>query len=426
MRLTATLVLLASLALPATARAQPGPPPDGLYEDFPSMFLAPGAPLTAPSTLLPRWVDVRTRGRVTTVTFEPDERVVWRITWGPHGPTRKTTLVDGAVWTRSRFAYDAAGHLATKEVSGPGAAGGLTFTYTTDATTGEVRTRSATLPATYPSSSTTVAERVEVTRSPAGVTVTVTRDGHTARRDRYDPDLRLLESRFFDVRGTETARLTYARDASGGLRRIRRRIGHHGHAVDPTHPDPTVTSSDVQALAFCPVEHHEALLLLGAPTTATDEGRGARREIHTDFAPDTCWMNATSGLDFDATGLLVQRTVGCICGFCVAAAAIDPDDAASALGVARHWTHGPWVRIDGTVEVTIEHALVTPSGPRAAGTLAPGDVVLAADGTPHVVVSVELLPDDGARLGVNLTTEDGTFAAGGLLFVSETARACEP
>lgn len=414
------------LALPAGAWAQDAPtsaapPADGLYEDFSSFAMQPSVPRVASPATLSRWVDVHTSGRVTTVTFEPDGRVVWRITWGPHGPERKVTLVDGVVWTRSRFHYDAAGHLATKVVHGPGAGSGITYTYTTDPSSGQILGRSATLAGP---NGTSVLETMDVTRTSRGTLVTIRRDGHPARSDRWDAHGRLMESRFFDGSGTEAGRLRYERDAQGLLVRIRRRVGAHRGIADPTHPDTTLSSSDVAALAAAPLEHHEALLLLGAPTTSSEEGRGVARVLHTDFAPDACWMNETSGLQFDAAGLLVRGTVGCICGFCVDASLVDRREAAQALGIGMHWTRGPWVRIDGAIDVTIEHELVTPDGPRAAGSLAPGDVVTAADGSPHTIVSVELLPDEGLRLGENLTGADGTFAAGGLRFVSETTTRC--
>lgn len=420
----ALALLVVLLATPASAGAQSGvTPPDGLYEDFPSIFMEPSVPLLATPTLLVRWVDVRTSAGITTVTFEPDARVVWRITWGPHGPDEKITLVDGEEWTRSRFVYDASGHLESKRVTGHGAEGGLVYAYETDARTGEIRTRTST--------ATTVArpsvERVLVTRTAHDVTVTLSRDGTAQRRDRYDAQHRLLETRFFDAHGTESARLSYVRDARGALRSVRRRLGPHRGATDPRHPDTTLSSSDVAALASAPIELHEARLLLGAPTLSTDEGRGVARAIRTDFAPSACWLDQISGLTFDATGLLGQATVGCICGFCVAASVpLGAGETERADGVETHWTAGPWVRLDGAIDVTADHELVTPRGARAAGDLAAGDVVTAADGSAHVLRSVERVAGEALRLGVNLTTPDGVFAAGGLRFVSETARACVP
>lgn len=422
MRRVLTLALLCSIpAMPATA--QLAAPADGLYEDFPSIFMQASGPLASAPTLLVRWVDVRTRAGVTTVTFEPDARVTWRITWGPHGPREKVTLVDGREWTRSRFVYDAAGHLSGKHVTGHGAEGGLTYAYETDAVTGELRARTATLHLQRGD----VVERVELARGATDVTVTVLRDGLATRRDRFDAQRRLLETRFFDAHGHEAARLRYVRNADGSLRTVRRRLGPHRGAADPMHRDLTLTSSDVQSLVASPIEHHEALLLLGSPGVSSDEGRGPARRISTDFADDACWMNQTSGIDFDPTGLIAGRSVGCICGYCVAASLPrDDQDTASALGVQEHWTRGPWIRIDGAIDVTADHELVTPEGPRAAGVLRVGDVVTASDGSPHEIRSLELLPEDTLRLGVNVMTERGTFAAGGLLFVSETARLCAP
>lgn len=412
--------LLLCVASPARAQS-PATPADGLYEDFPSLFMEASGPLSAPPTALARWVDVRTRGRITTVTFEPDARVTWRVRWGPHGPTEKETLVDGQRWTRSVFGYDAAGHLATKRVTGPGAPGGYAYAYVTDPATGEVISRTTTLTA----GGITITERVDVARTARGVTVHVHRDGSEVRRDRYDAQHRLLETRLYDAHGREVARLGYARDPQGALRTVTRRIGAHRGASDPHHPDLTLTSADVAVLARAPIERHEALLWLGAPTVSNDEGRGTARVVHTDFAPSACWLDQTSGLEFDATGLLARSTVGCICGFCVdASLPRDDAEAQAARSIQEHWTRGPWVRIDGAIDVTSDHALVTPEGPRRAGALRVGDVVTRADGSPHVIASLELLADDGPRLGVNLVTAAGTFAAGGLRFVSETPGIC--
>lgn len=172
------------------------------------------------------------------------------------------------------------------------------------------------------------------------------------------------------------------------------------------------------------LERHEALLFLGAPIHSTAEGRGSRRETHDDWAQE-CWMNLTSGIDFDAAGRSSDDSVGCICGFCVDAS-LDATADGELLAVDLHWTAGPWVRLDGTVDVTADHPVMTPDGPVPAGELSAGDVVLGEDGTARALVSVERLPAGELRLGCNLRTESGVFSAGGLLFASEEPRACGP
>jgi hypothetical protein len=114
-------------------------------------------------------------------------------------------------------------------------------------------------------------------------------------------------------------------------------------------------------------------------------------------------MNQTSRIEYDAADLAEQGDGSCVCGFCVAMAA--PPVGGDVLGTDEHWTTGPWLRIDGAVDVTADHRLLTPSGPRAAGALDAGD-----DGAP--------------RLGVNVRTRSGAFDAGGLRFESEAGRAC--
>ncbi len=411
------LVIFFVLVLAAPAAAQLGPPTDGLYEDFPSIFMQASGPLAAPPSALPRWVDVRTEGGVTTVTFEPEARVAWRIAWGPNGPAEKLTLVDGEQWTRSVFGYDASGHLATKHVTGAGAGAGLTYAYRTDAT-GRILSRTTTL-------ATGVVEQLDLTYRARGTTVTLTHGGIVTRSDRYDAQRRLAETRLFDAHGVVAARLAYVRSADGSLRSIRRRLGRHHGLADPGHVDPSIDAGDVSRIAQTPIERHEALLLLGAPMHATDTERGVARHITVDYASG-CWLNQTSGLSFDAAGSLTGGATGCICGFCVASSAIDPGERARATSSEEHWTAGPWVRIDG-VDVTADHALVTPQGPRTAGSLRVGDVVTGADGAPRALRSVEPVRDDGAlRLGVNLETPDHAFSAGGLRFVTETASTCAP
>ncbi len=121
---------------------------------------------------------------------------------------------------------------------------------------------------------------------------------------------------------------------------------------------------------------------------------------------------------FDATGLLVSTIQTCICGFCVDAD-LPVDTGEEVEGVDLHWTEGPWVRLDERVDVTVDHGVATPGGVVPAGLLRVGDEVLAADGTPRPFRSVRSLARGAERLGRNVRTRSGFFAAGGLLFASE-------
>ena len=76
------------------------------------------------------------------------------------------------------------------------------------------------------------------------------------------------------------------------------------------------------------------------------------------------------------------------------------------------------------MDVTADHRVMTPSGPRTAGSLRAGDVVLGADAVPRVLRSVEPANESAPRLGRNLRTSTGVFEAGGFQFESETPHAC--
>lgn len=414
------------LRAPAGAAAQDRPA-DGAYEDFSPLLMAPvGAPLASAPALLPRWVEVATVADVTRVTFLPDARVVWEITWGPGGAVEKRTLVDGDLFTRSVFERDGSGRLVRKIVTGPGSGGGLTYAYTTDAD-GRVLTRTATLPrATGAAWAGTETETVTVDWTAGGATVRTLRDAALVREDRIDAGGRLLSTTIHTRDGSREAALDYGRRGDGTLERVTRRLpGRRAHPADFATPDATVEDGDVFLVFSAPLERHEALLFLGAPVRTTDAGRGVHRAIDDDWSSE-CWMNAPSGGRFDAAGLSLSTTTSCICGFCVDAMLETSADGA-VLATDLHWTRGPWVRLDDRIDVTVDHALVTPSGPVLAGELHAGDVVLDATGEPHTLSSVVRLPDDGVlRLGRNLRTEDGTFAAGGFLFVSEAPRTCTP
>ncbi|MEI8259500.1 MAG: hypothetical protein WCJ30_27860, partial [Deltaproteobacteria bacterium] len=185
--------------------------------------------------------------------------------------------------------------------------------------------------------------------------------------------------------------------------------------------DPGIRPEYLAVFRHSLVEIGEVELALGAPSHTTDEHRGVERHITVDYAP-RCWMNGVSGFEFDATGLLVAPYAACICGFCVAAEI--PATAPDITAVDLHWTSGPWVRLDGAVDVTADHRVMTPAGPRPAGVLRAGDVVLGADGALRVLRSVEPLSSRPPRLGRNLRTTHGVFEAGGIQFESEAPREC--
>lgn len=171
------------------------------------------------------------------------------------------------------------------------------------------------------------------------------------------------------------------------------------------------------------VERHEVLLLLGAPAKHSVVGKGTALRTIDDWA-DGCWLNQPSTVHFDAAELAIGKQATCICGFCVDATV----DLGSARGEAwardEHWTRGPWVRLDGRLDVTADHRILTPSGPRAVSALSPGDLVLDDEGAPRPLLAIEHLPPGPPRLGANLRTTTGTFVAGGLTFESEAPRAC--
>jgi hypothetical protein len=153
------------------------------------------------------------------------------------------------------------------------------------------------------------------------------------------------------------------RDGTGALLSVSRTLpGHRVGPADATAPDPSVTSDDValvigSGFPGASLERHEAHLFLGAPITSSDEGRGAARRVSDDWSSG-CWLNAISGIVFDAAGLSASGWTSCICGFCVDAdLAVFPDG--EVLAVDLHWTRGPWIRLDGVVDVTADHEVMT-------------------------------------------------------------------
>lgn len=410
------------LALAASVPAAAQPPASGQYESWSPILRRPVGPLASTPAVLPRWLAVVTTGDRSVVTFRPEGRVVWRVRWGPHGVTRKVTLVDGEVVHTTRFEYDARGHLTRKHVDGPALPGApWTATYVTDPR-GRVLERAEQLVRRAPGGSRdlprgTAAARWIVSWGPR-VVARQEVDGRVVRVDTFLPDGRLLDT---ELRGASASvGLRYHRVRDAVVRIDRRRPGARGPASAHAR-DSSVSTTDLQPFFETLVEQHEVRLVLGSPATATDEGRGRARRLTDDYS-DGCWLNDPNGLQYDATGLLVGSVTQCICGFCVDAAL--PVEAEEVLAVDLHWTAGPWVRLDGRVDVTADHEVLTPDGPVPAGDLGPGDGVLRTDGSLWVLGAVELLPDAQPRLGRNVRTRSGTFGAGGLLVRSEAPRPC--
>ncbi len=432
-------VVAAWVLAPRAAVAQPvtAPPPSGLYETWSPVRMAPVGPLATPPTVLPRWLSVLTTGSQCVITFEPDRRVVWRVTYGPHGATEKRTEVDGALFSRTTFDFDAAGHLERKTVDGPGIVDGpWVSTYATDPATGRVLGRRERLVLRHSWGSRnlprpTADSRWEVTWAANGAATT--RHfiaGNLVRADTYDTDGRTLQTEFHAAPSTgvrirppphDSIILRYLRNSGGTLLSVERDVFGHRAPASATTVDPAIRSEHLVAFRHSLVEQFEVTLALGAAVHASDQHRGAARTLTLDYAPG-CWMNGVSGFEFDATGLLVSTYAGCICGFCVSA---DLEvHAPDVTGVDLHWTTGPWIRLDGAVDVTADHNVMTPGGPRAAGVLRTGDTVLTADGGTRALRAVERLATGTMRLGRNVRTAAGVFEAGGIVFESETPRAC--
>lgn len=407
--------------LPAVSATAAAPSlASGLYEGFSPITMAPYGPLDEATTKkLPRWLDVRVDGETVDVIERPEDRIRWRLRYGEHGLVSKRVTVDGEFWLESRFARDGEGRLLDKEVSGPGSDRRLSFAYTVDerGRVTERRRRDG-------------GETWRVAHDQEGGTTVATTiwDGKIARVDRFDAAGRLLRTDLGEPKHAATwhVAVVYDRDAGGRLRNvIRRRGGGPTVFAAFDRPDQSLVAGDLIPI-FPVVERHEVLLALGAPMTHSDDGKGVARRSRDAFGTD-CWLNAASAIVYDAAGRAHGTEVTCICGFCVDAA-LDAaaGDGAEVVGRDWHWTAGPWVRFDGSVDVTADHEVLTPNGPRAAGELAAGDLVLGEDGAPRALRSVERLPEGELRLGVNLRTTTDRFQAGGLLFGSEHGRACGP
>ena len=414
----AGLVALVAVLACQTAHAQV-PFAAGTYERWGSLFDAPSAPLpVARASLLPEWITVEVRGHTAVVTFEPERRVVWRIRYGPHGADHKRVLVDGVNVLDVVYERDASGHLVRKTARGALAPSGLVFAYRTDAQ-GRVISRERQLDA----SST---ERLEVRWGPRATVARLLVGGVERRVDRWDAAGRLRSTTFAfesQVWGASPprairseSRLVYVRERTGELREIRRRRGTQPEtAADHRSRDATLAAEDLRVMTPAAFDRAEARLLFGAPESLVDRGRGPSREISETFGAG-CWLNEVNILVFDPTGLYREGREGCICGFCVDAAA--PFVATEVLGTELHVRRGPWLRLDGELVITADHRVLTPSGPRRAGELRAGDEVLGADGEVIHLQSVEPLPDT-ERLGRNVETASGTFVVGRFVVVSE-------
>lgn len=410
---------VASAKVPSEATTpQESPPAEGLYETWSRVRMAPAGRLGGrpEESELPRWLEVRHEGGEVVVTFQPDGRVVWRVEWGEHGVHRKRVEVDGQRVTVTEFSYDDRGHLEEKRVHGPGIAGRRVWGYRTDGR-GRVVERTRRVP----DAEEEPADRWKVRWRPDGARAERYIDGRRVRVDVYDEHGLPIRTEFLG-HPPRRAELHYQRDGAGRLVEVRRRLGDREEEAIPHRPDPAIGEKDLWTVdGEVPVQRHETLLLLGAPVTHTDDHRGLAREQNDKYL-ENCWQYDVSGLKFDGTGLRKEGTVSCVCGFCVDAdLAVEADEV---RGVDLHWTTGPWVRLDGRVNVTADHEVVTPQGLRAAGRLEAGDRVLRSGGEVHRLESVEYLAARRLREGRNVRTDSGWFAAGGFLFASEQPEAC--
>lgn len=416
-RLAALAAMLVCAMAPSVASSGSAttrtPAPTGTYEAYSPITMSAVGPISSARArkLLGRWLSVTTNGDRSEIVFEPEGAVHWKLRYGPYGPLEKTTFVDGEAWTKSTFQYNAHGNVVSKSVTGAGLSHTLSYRYRADSQ-GRVTERIE-----------SGGERWRVTYGARIVADTL--DGHgVVRRDAFDLAGRLLETRVGrPATGADARVLRYQRDASGRLLGILKKLGKSGaRRADPSLRDPAVASVDV-VHASSHVERFEAWLLLGAPKTHSVSGRGTKRVSHDDFSSPQCWLNQQSSIVFDAADRAMNGEVGCICGFCVAVGT--PLSAPDAIGFDEHFSAGPWLDIDGVV-ITADHHVLTPDGPRAAGSLRAGDLVTGPGGTQHRVRSIQQLSAGPERLGTNLRTRSGHFVAGNLLLQSETPRACRP
>src|SRR5688500_3805374 len=105
------VVWAAFAAVVVQAQPQVTAAPSGFYEAWSAVRMAAVGRLAGAASPVGRWLRVVTAGPSSVITFEPERRVVWRVTWGPHGVVEKIAEVDGERFSRSVFTYDGAGHL---------------------------------------------------------------------------------------------------------------------------------------------------------------------------------------------------------------------------------------------------------------------------------------------------------------------------
>ncbi|MEO1272363.1 MAG: hypothetical protein AAFX99_30055 [Myxococcota bacterium] len=395
-----------------------GPVPSGLYEMYSPATMTPVGRLSPEQTAtLPGWLDVTTEGRVVTVVFQPDARVVWRLEYGQHGLAHKAIRVDSELWAASTFSYDAQGLLSEKQVRGK--SGETRYTYRHNGSSTIRTTQSS--PKRGPQARPQPTETWTRIRHRTGFTTKHQVDGVVVRSDRFDAKGLVLETRF-----TLNARLVYTRNTGGRLLGVTSHLsGLKPWRFTQRTRREGIVSAHLLPMTRTYLTRTEAHYLLGDPVTARDHGQGAQRAIEDRWSGDSdCWLNDISTFVFDPSGSFIKGDVACICGFCVVET---PSSAAedTVLGTDTHWADGPWVRLDHSLTITAEHRVVTPDGSVAAGELRPGDVVLDADGNPHVLNAVEPLPP-GQRRGFNLRTQSGQFTAGGFLLQSEQGRPPRP
>lgn len=405
--------------------AAKAPVASGLYEGYSPILRAPYGSLderTARS--LPRWLEVTSKGETSEVVFLPERRVVWRLTYGPDGLIEKKVTVGGAPFTESRFRYEQ-GALVEKSVTGVGSGGARVYQYVRDAD-GRITERRGPVSRNSYYGSDPKKDRVLFTWDAAGVTLDYVLGAQIVRRDRYDAGGRLLRTDLGRPATDPKGRLSliYQRDASGRLVGVQRQwFGAPARPARPDRRDPAVKWLHLGTLPPV-VERSEVLLLLGRPERHSRDAGSSDNSIRDQYAKD-CWLNQISELTYDSAEMLSSYGQTCICGLCVAAESGPRAPAgAELLGRDEHWRDGLWLRLDERVDVTPDHRVMTPSGPRPASELRAGDVVLTEDGSARPLRSVRRLPAGPARLGVNLRTTSGYFAAGGLLFESEIPRSC--
>lgn len=394
---------------------------DGHYEGLSPLTGQPYGPISPERAreLLPQWLRVTRDGDSARVVVMPEERETWTLSYGPDGLVEKEVRVDGELWTASRFAYDSDGRLVSKRVEPLG----LRLGYETDRR-GRITKRTPVAgggPGYRVSHSAKGATRVF---DPVG------RYAPIVRVDRWDRQGRLVGLAFGPRADAPTVELRLVRDARGKLLRVRRRFSERpGAKWRPAKldaPDEEIRGREVGILGS-EASRAEAWLLFGPPRKRSDDGQGRERTLKDDWSGDACWLDQTNQLEFDAAGHFTRGRTHCICGFCVAVEAPLALEGLEVLGTDHHYAPGPWVRLrtaSGAVEVTADHRVMTPAGPRAAGELRAGDEVRGAEGT-LVVEAVEAL-EARTRLGVNVRTREGVFVAAGIVFESEQARECGP